>query len=109
MPISDPASIQHVLQMSPAVERVMLEAQTHHRVDNLRKEERAELDEIEQSEIQDPEETNESNSTDPDGKNSNRQIRVKKKKASAETEDEDSEPRLPIVEGNPSAHLDFRV
>lgn len=109
MPITNPASVQHVLQMSPSVERVMLEAQTHHRVDQTLKEERAALDEIEQNEIQDPEETKEPNPSDPDGKNSNRQVRIKKKNASAEIEEETLEERIPIVEGNPSAHLDLRV
>lgn len=109
MPIIDPASVQHVLQMSSSVEKVVLEAQTHQRVDQTLKEERTALDEIEQTEIQDPEDTKESNPSDPDGKNSNRQVRIKKKKASAEKEEETSEVNIPIVEGNPSAHLDFRV
>ncbi len=109
MPIIDPASVQHVLQMSSSVEKVVLEVQTHQRVDQTLKEERTALDDIEQNEIQDPEDTKESNPSDPDGKNSNRQVRIKKKKASAEKEEETSEVKIPIVEGNPSAHLDLRV
>ncbi len=109
MPINNPASIQHVLQMSPTVERVMIEAVAHHRTDQSLKEERTALDDREQHEVQDPEETNESNPSDPDGKNSNRQVRIKKKKVSAEKEDRALEEPIPIVEGNPSAHLDLRI
>ncbi|QPJ63340.1 MAG: hypothetical protein G3M70_16230 [Candidatus Nitronauta litoralis] len=109
MPIIDPASVQHVLQMSSSVEKVVVEAQAQQRVDQSLKEERTALDDIEQNEIQDPEDTKESNPSDPDGKNSNRQVRIKKKQAGAEKEVEAPEVSVPIVEGNPSSHLDLRV
>lgn len=109
MPIVDPASVQHVLQMSTAVERIVVETQAHHAVDQARKEERLQLDALEQNEVQDPKDTEETSSSDPDGKSPGGQVRIKKKKVSAETEDEAREDRLPVVEENPGSHLDIRI
>lgn len=109
MPIIDPASIQHVLQMSSAVERVVVETQAHHAVDQTRMEERLHLDQLEQNEVQDPKEAEESNPSDPDGKASNRQVRIMKKKETAETEEEAPETRLHVVEEDPGSKLDIRI
>ncbi len=109
MPIIDPASIQHTLQMSTAVERVVVETMAHHAVDQARKEERLELDAQKQNEVQDPENTEESNPTDPEGKGSRRQIRIKKKKISAEMENKDEEKPPPVAEGDLGTRVDFIV
>jgi len=111
MPIIEPANTQQVLQMSSAVEKAFTELQGHHATDHLRNEERIALDEMKRTEVQDPENPNQAEPSDPDGGGRRRQVRIKKKAVSAETKDKGPEAGSPklATEGEHGTHLDIRV
>ncbi len=67
MPIIEPANSQQVLQMSSFVEKIQQgQQQVHHSINNYLNEERAALDEVKRSEIQDPENMDPSDPANPE-------------------------------------------
>ncbi|MCH8208136.1 MAG: hypothetical protein IIA62_03615 [Nitrospinae bacterium] len=67
MPIIEPANTQQVLQMSSFVEKIQQgQQQVHHSINNYLNEERAALDEVKRSEIQEPESMDAADPANPD-------------------------------------------
>lgn len=89
MPISFPASTQLVLQMSSVVEKVQVQQALNLALDQLAEEEQARQNEAKRTEVQDPDGSNPSDPTNPDGEgNKRRRVRIKKK---AKTSDEEGQ------------------
>ena len=67
MPIIEPANTQQVLQMSSFVEKIQQgQQQVHHSINIYLNEERAALDEIKRTEIQEPENMGSADPANPD-------------------------------------------
>jgi len=109
MPVIEPVNTQQVLQMSSAVEKVQAQQVQHLATDQLRDRERAALDELKATEVQDPEETNPSDPTDPDGRARRRQLRIKKTAQPTDEMDEGAESDLSVAEGSQGSNLDIVI
>lgn len=108
MPPIDPTHLQQVLQMSSAVEKVQMQQVQHLASDQIQDQERDFLDEMKRTEIQDPEESNPTEPTHPDGGQRRRRLRIKKTGSSAEKKEQGGAPQAPgeSIQGN---HLDIVV
>jgi len=109
MPVIEPVHTQLVLQMSSAVEKVQAQLVQHLATDQLRNEDRAALDELKRTEVQDPEETNPSDPTDPDEQARRQRLRIKKDAQPADEMEEGAEPNLSIAEGTQGSKLDIVI
>ncbi|MCF8720611.1 hypothetical protein [Nitrospina gracilis] len=111
MPITFPANHQHVLQMSSAVEKVQVQQALHLALDQLAEEEQARQNEAKRVEVQDPENSNPTDPTNPDeGGNRRRRLRIKKKQKPADTKEttpsSTATPSAGMPEKNQGVHLD---
>ena len=109
MPVIEPVNTQQVLQMSSAVEKVQAQQVQHLATDQLRDEDRAALDELKRTEVQDPEESNPSDPTDPEGQARRKKLRIKNNAQPADEMDEGAEPNLSISEGTQGSKLDIVI
>ena len=109
MPVIQPTNLQQVLQMSSAVEKVQTQQVQHLAADQIQDQERDLLDEVKRTELQDPEESNPTEPTHPDGSGRRRRLRIKKSVEKADIiEERDMSPKGP-AEGSKGTHLDIVV
>ncbi len=87
MPIVEPVNTQQIIQMASHVEKVQQTMQHQPTVTAEQLEsERSYLDELKRVEVQDLEQTNESNQTNPDGASSRRRLRIRRARTTPEPE-----------------------
>lgn len=109
MPIIEPVHIQQVLQMSSAVEKVQAQLVQHLATGQLRDEDRAVLDGLKRTEVQDPEESNPSDPTNPDSQARRRRLRIKKTAQPTDENEDRVESNLSLREGSQGSNLDIVI
>ena len=109
MPVIEPANLQQVLQMSSAVEKVQAQQVLHLAADQIQDQERALLDEAKRTELQDPEETNPAEPTNPDETARRRRLRIKNPAQNADEEGKGSVRPQDTAEDTQGSHLDIVV
>jgi len=109
MPVIEPVNSQQVLQMSSAVEKIQAQQVQHLATDQLRNEDRAALDELKRTEVQDPEESNPSEPTDPESQARRQRLRIKKTAQPTDEEDDRVESNLSIQEKSQGSNLDIVI
>lgn len=114
MPVNIPFSTQLVLQMSTAVEKMQMQQVLHLAIDQLAEETEARRNEAKRVEIQDPEGSNPSEPTHPDGGAARRgRVSIKKKTGDADKEgqaDASADTASgPIAENRTGRNLDVVV
>ena len=106
MPVIETANLQQVLQMSSAVEKVQAQQVLHLAADQIQDQERALLDEAKRTELQDPEETNPAEPTNPDGTARRKRLRIKNPAQHADEEGKGGVRPEDTAEGIQGAQLD---
>ena len=110
MSVIEPTNLQLVLQMSSAVEKVQAQQVQHLAADQIQDQERDLLDEAKRTELQDPEETNPTEPTNPDeSRRGRKRLRFKKSGQNADKEEKGNLPPQGTVENNQGANLDIVV
>jgi hypothetical protein len=110
MSVIEPTNLQQVLQMSSAVEKVQAQQVQHLAADQIQDQERVLLDEAKRTELQDPEESNPTEPTNPDESGrGKRRLRFKNSSQNADEKDKGNLPPQGTVENNQGAHLDIVV
>ncbi len=109
MPVIETVNIQQVLQMSSAVEKVLAQQVQHLATDQLRNEDRAALDELKRTEVQDPEKPHPSDPTDPESQARRQRLRIKKTAQPADEEDDRVESNLSIRRESQGSNLDIVI
>ncbi len=107
MPVIEPVNIQQVLQMSAVVEKVQVQQVQHLAADQIQDQERAQLDEAKRTELQDPEEIQPAEPTNPDERGRRQRLRIKKPAQKADEEGKGSLPPRGTAEESPGSHLDI--
>ena len=109
MPVIEPANLQQVLQMSSAVEKVQAQQVLHLAADQIQDQERALLDEAKRTELQDPEETNPAEPTNPDETARRKRLRIKNPAQHADEEGKGGVRPEDTGEGIQGSQLDIVV
>ena len=109
MPVIEPANLQQVLQMSSAVGKVQAQQVLHLAADQIQDQERALLDEAKRTELQDPEETNPAEPTNPDGTARRKRLRIKNPAQHADEEGKGGVRPEDTAEGIQGSQLDIVV
>jgi hypothetical protein len=96
--------------MSSHVEKIQQsQQQVHHNIGQHLDEERAKLDEMKRSEIQDMDEANQTDPTDPEGGPKRKQVRARKKKLSDEEKDTAAETQAKSNDGIHGSKIDVVI
>lgn len=110
MPIIEPANTQQVLQMSSFVEKVQQgQQQIHHSINQYLDEERAVLDEIKRSEVQEAENPHSVDPANPDGAGSGQASPKRPLSAGKSGNNADEPPRKKEISFNKGSEVDLYV
>ncbi|MFQ5673319.1 MAG: hypothetical protein ACE5G9_09500 [Nitrospinales bacterium] len=109
MPTIEPANTQQVLQMSPLAEKLQQTAQQQSTglTQQLGEEDRAKLDELKRTEVQDPENKNPTDPANPDGTLGRGRLRIRKKGRKPRTAESKESP--PVTGGLQENKIDVIV
>lgn len=106
----EPANLQQIFQMSPQAEKLQQTTQNQPAtVAQQLNQERIDLDELKRNQVQQPENPNASNPSDPDGKGSRGRLRIRKKSQETPQTEAAAEENSRIVEKNHGKKIDVVI
>lgn len=110
MAIIGPANIQQIFQMSPQAEKLQQATQNQpSTVAQQLSQERIDQDELKRNQVQQPENPNASNPSDPDGKGKRGRLRIRRKSQETPQTEAVTEESSRIAENNHGRKIDVVI